>query len=162
MLCGGPTYPRVVVGENLYFVLLHGEKDLELFVVLPHVQEKLVKLVSVHAEDGEHLELVGSVSDVHSDLRGHCQKTHFVQFFTLGRVRRHNGNEDCFTTTRLFKLLRINFLGTIYNCFFCYISLLTYKAHCVGRTSFYCTNFKIISEKLPTVSNSPTFETIPH
>ena len=33
----------VVVGENVYFVQLHGEKVLELFVVLPRVQEKLVK-----------------------------------------------------------------------------------------------------------------------
>ena len=52
----------VVVGENIYFVQLHGEKVFELFVVLPRVQEELVKLVSVkalvHVEDGEHLELV--------------------------------------------------------------------------------------------------------
>ena len=71
----------VVVGENVYFVQLHGEKVLELFVVLPRVQEKLVKLVSVkaliHVEDGEHLELVGSMSDVHIYLRGHCRKARF-------------------------------------------------------------------------------------
>ena len=46
-----------------------------------NVQEKLVKLVSVKAlvnvEDGEHLELVGSVSDVHIYLRGHCRKARF-------------------------------------------------------------------------------------
>ena len=71
----------VVVGENVYFVQLHGEKVLELFVVLPRVQEELVKLVSVkalvHVEDGEHLELVGSMSDVHIYLRGHCRKARF-------------------------------------------------------------------------------------
>ena len=125
----------------------------------------MLKLISVNAlvnvEDGEHLELVGSMSDVHIYLRGHCRKARFfnsllwkryVDIIEMRIVLQLPG--------RLFKLLRINFLDTIYNCFFGYISLLTYKAHCVGRTSFYCTNFKIISEKLASISNSPTFETI--
>ena len=94
----------------------------------------LVKAL-IHVEDGEHLELVGSVSDVHIYLRGHCRK---ARFFNSLLWKRHVDTIEMRIVLqlpgRLFKILRINFLGTIYNCFFGYISLLTYKAHCVGRT----------------------------
>ena len=111
------------------------------FVVLPCVQEELVKLVSVkalvHVEDGEHQELVGIMSDVHIYLRDHCRK---ARFFNSLLWKRHVDTMEMRIVLqlpgRLFKLLRINFIGTIYNCFFGYISLLAYKAHCVGRTSF--------------------------